>query len=177
MYQINLYNNKQKMKRFLVFQFIVILIFIVLSYKWSMSLTLLHEQNIGMNIFLGVSGFIILEIVHELVKVLILRMITNRHQAFHRYQNGVLITYLPHYYFNRITFFLYTLLPGIILMLLLLIWFTLMPYSSIIFIFALHMAYLSIPIYFVAVGLSKTHVQFVEMTESGINLYQEKPTI
>ncbi|WP_234021509.1 hypothetical protein [Staphylococcus agnetis] len=47
MYTINLFEDSKVRKRLILTQFIVALVFIVLSYKWSMALTGLEEKTLS----------------------------------------------------------------------------------------------------------------------------------
>lgn len=69
---------------------------------------------------------------HEGIKTILLKMMsvkTRRYQV----KNGVLLTFLPQYYFNRMTFSTVMLMPVALVGMLLFIVFINMPYTSIIF--------------------------------------------
>lgn len=174
MYKIDLFQNKQMMKRFLLLQFIVVLAFIVLSYKWSMAVTSLQEQHFMTNILIGVMGFFVALVFHEVIKALLLKLISKSPRTY-QVKNGVLLTFLPHYYFNRMTFATVMLLPLVFVVMLLFIIFINLPFTSIIFIFAIYMGYSLLSLYLVFTALRDKKAQYFEMTEAGLVVYRHLP--
>ncbi|ENI5457159.1 DUF3267 domain-containing protein [Staphylococcus pseudintermedius] len=174
MYKIDLFQNQQIMKRFLLLQFIVILAFIVLSYKWSMAAISLQEQHFSTNLFIGIIGFLVTVLCHEGIKTILLKMMsvkTRRYQV----KNGVLLTFLPQYHFNRMTFSTVMLMPVALVGMLLFIVFINMPYTSIIFTFAIYMGYSLLSFYLVFLALRDKKAQYIEMTEAGLLVSRKKP--
>ncbi|QHW36735.1 DUF3267 domain-containing protein [Staphylococcus ursi] len=175
MYKIDLFQNQQIMKRFLLLQFIVILAFIVLSYKWSMTAVSLQEQHLFTNILIGVLGFFVVVLCHEGIKMMLLKMMSVQLRTY-QVKNGVLLTVLPHYYFNRMTFSTIMLMPIALVGMLLFIVFINMPYTSIIFTFAIYMGYSLLSLYLVFIALKDKKAQYFEMTEAGLVIYRKKPS-
>ncbi len=176
MYRIDLFHNRQVMKRFLLLQVIVVLAFIVLSYKWAMIVTTIQEQRFFTNIIIGILGFLVIVCFHEGMKTLLFKMISNEQSRSYQLKNGVLLTFLPKYFFNRITFLTVMLLPSVLICLLLFVIFINLPYTSVIFVFAIYMGYCLISFYLVFIALKDKKAQYFEMTEDGLILYQRKPT-
>ncbi|RIM30768.1 hypothetical protein [Staphylococcus chromogenes] len=75
MYTLDLFDNSKVLKRLLLSEFIVSLVFIVLSYKWSMALTVLNEKNIFANVIVGLCGLCILIIIHECLRAILFKLI------------------------------------------------------------------------------------------------------
>ncbi|ARJ50164.1 metalloprotease family protein [Staphylococcus lutrae] len=175
MYKIDLFQNKQIMKRFLLLQFIVVLAFIVLSYKWSMAIISLQEQHFLMNIVIGILGFLVVVLCHEVIKMILLKLISAQSRTY-QIRNGVLLTFLPHYYFNRMTFSTTMLMPIALVGMLIFIVFINVPYTSIIFMFAIYMGYSLLSFYLVFLALRDKKAQYFEMTEAGLVVYRKKPT-
>ncbi|MTV22157.1 metalloprotease family protein [Staphylococcus delphini] len=174
MYKIDLFQNQQIMKRFLLLQFIVILAFIVLSYKWSMAAISLQEQRFSTNLFIGIVGFLVIMLCHEGIKTVLLKMMSVKTRHY-QVKNGVLLTFLPQYYFNRMTFATVMLMPIALVGMLLFIVFINMPYTSIIFSFAIYMGYSLLSFYLVFLALRDKKAQYFEMTEAGLVVYRKKP--
>lgn len=175
MYKIDLFQNQQIMKRFLLLQFIVILAFIVLSYKWSMAAISLQEQHFFTNVLIGVLGFLVVVLCHEGIKTMLLKMMSVKSRTY-QVKNGILLTFLPHYYFNRMTFSTIMLMPIALVGMLLFIVFINMPYTSIIFTFAIYMGYSLLSLYLVFIALRDKKAQYFEMTEAGLVVYRKKPS-
>ena len=110
------------------------------------------------------------------MKTLLFKMISNEQSRSYQLKNGVLLTFLPEYFFNRITFLTVMLLTSVLICLLLFVIFINLPYTSVIFVFAIYMGYCLISFYLVFIALKDKKAQYFEMTEDGLILYQQKPT-
>ena len=177
MYTLDLYNNTKVLKRILLSEFIVSLVFIVLSYKWSLAMTVLNEENFFANITVGLCGLCILIIIHESIRTILFKLIYKASKSHIQFKSGILIHYLPKIQMSRMTFTTIMLLPIVLINMLLFIFFINMTNTYIIFVFAFHMGYSTLAMYLVFLALSNQRVQTIEMTEIGLVLRSESSTL
>ncbi|UEX90797.1 DUF3267 domain-containing protein [Staphylococcus ratti] len=171
MYTLDLFANPKVLKRLLLSQFIVALVFIVLSYKWSMAITGLDEKNIIANLIVGAIGLCVLIAFHELLRYVLFRRLYKETRPKYKVISGMIMSYLPNVKMNRISFMIVMLLPMIVINMLLLILFINVPNTYVIFVFSFHMGYSCLAIYLVILALSNKQIQTVELAEFGLILY------
>lgn len=170
MYTLDLFDNSKVLKRLLLSEFIVSLVFIVLSYKWSMALTVLNEKNIFANVIVGLCGLCILIIIHECLRAILFKLLYKSSKPRIQFKSGILIQYLPNIQMSRMTFTTIMLLPIVVINMLLFISFINMTNTYIIFVFAFHMGYSTLALYLSFLAVSNQNVQTIEMTDIGLTL-------
>ncbi|PTH59063.1 metalloprotease family protein [Staphylococcus agnetis] len=168
MYMINLFEDSKVRKRLILTQFIVALVFIVLSYKWSMALTGLEEKNIIANLIIGILGLLVLVVIQELIRYVLLRMLYMKARPKYKLTPSFILSYLPDVKMNRKSFSTIMLLPSMLVSMMLLLAFINMPNTYIIFIFSFYMGYTFLSVYLVMLVFSNKQAQSIELTEEGL---------
>ncbi|MCO4329558.1 metalloprotease family protein [Staphylococcus hyicus] len=170
MYTINIFEDSKIRKRLLLTQCIVALVFIVLSYKWSMALTGLEEKNIFANLTVGFVGLVMVVIIQELIRYVLLRLLYTKATPKYKFDYCYVLSYLPEVKMNRKTFSTVMLLPSMLMSMMLLLIFINVPNTYIIFIFSFYMGYTFLSVYLVMLVFSNKQAQSVELTEEGLSI-------
>ncbi|MCG7339874.1 DUF3267 domain-containing protein [Staphylococcus sp. ACRSN] len=172
MFKIDLLSNKKAMERFMLFQFTVVMITILLSYKMAFSLTHIIEQNIVYNMIYGILGFTVIYFLHELIHIVSFRIFSKGDKPTCQFKLGLLSTHMPNVYFKRWQYITIMLAPLVVITTLLFLLFSVYAYSSILFIISFHVGYCVLDMYFVT-GALNSKVKLIEDTEDGILFYTE----
>ena len=175
MYKLDLFNNKFVIQRFVVVQIVMVLALILVGYRWATTFTEIVEQNIAMNIIIGLVGFAVTIVLHELIHSALFRMFSGGKRPIYTYRHGVFVTYVPKMYYKKWQFFTIMLAPLIIITLASRALFTVMPYSSLIFIASIHLGYCLLDLYLVGIVLNHKYIKYIEDTQDGIILYPTRP--
>ena len=175
MHKIDLSENKFQLQRFILLQIVFGLFVVLFTYKWAYKVTHLIEQNIVMNLFYGFIGFIILLIVHELIHRLLFILFSKGQKPSIKYNKRSIIMQFSNTCFNRWQFVTIMLAPLVIISLTLLLLIQMYSYSSLIFMFSIHMSYCIVDVFLVALALT-SKFKYIQKYDEGLYLYQNKPT-
>lgn len=175
MFKISLFDNKKMMERFVILQIAIVMMTILISYKIAYLYTDIIEQDILFNVIYGILGLVGVVIIHELIHNILFRVFAkNAAKPSYRYHYGLISTHMPETYYKKWQYILVMLAPLVVLTSLLIVAFTFLSYSSIIFISSFHIGYCLFDLYF-TIGLLNNNVKYVENTEQGIYYYTQSP--
>lgn len=159
---------------FILFQFTIVMVSILLSYKMAYSFTHVIEQNIILNLIYGILGFAVVYFLHEFIHNIMFRVLSKGNKPTFRIRQGLLTTHMPNVFFKKWQYMAIMLAPLIIITAILILLFSLFAYSSMIFIASLHIGYCVMDLYFLT-GALNNKVRYIEDTEQGIIFYSEEP--
>ncbi|PCX03700.1 DUF3267 domain-containing protein [Listeria monocytogenes] len=175
MHKIDLSQNKFQLQRFILLQIVFGLFVILFTYKWAYKVTHVIEQNLVMNLIYGFIGFIILWIVHELIHRILFIVFSKGEKPLIKYNKRSIIMLFSNTCFNRCQFVTIMLAPLVIISLTLLLLIQMYSYSSLIFMFSIHMSYCIVDVFLVALALT-SKFKYIQKYDEGLYLYQNKPT-
>jgi len=174
MFKIELLSSKKALEGFMLFQFTIVMISILLFYKLAYTFTHIIEQNILFNVLYGVAGFAIVYVLHEFIHNIMFRLLSKGNKPTYRIRSGMFTTHMPNVYFKKWQYITIMLAPLVIVTTILLILFSLFTLSSIIFIASFHIGYCLLDMYFLS-GIFNGKVKYIEDTEEGIIFYLQSP--
>ncbi|MBL7565942.1 DUF3267 domain-containing protein [Staphylococcus saccharolyticus] len=175
MHKIDLSESKFQIQRFVLFQIVLALFAILFTYKWAYTTTHVIEQNLMMNLIYGFIGFVILLIIHEFIHRILFIAFSKGEKSTLKYKKSSIIVQFSNTCFNRWQFSIIMLAPLVIISLSLLLVLQAYSYSSLIFMFSMHMSYCMIDVFLVALAL-QSKFKYIQKYDEGLYLYQQKPT-
>jgi len=174
-FKIDLFSSKKALEGFILFQFAVVMISILLFYKMAYTMTHVIEQNIILNIVYGIIGFTLVYFLHEIIHNVMFRLLSKGNKPTYRFRLGMITTHMPNVYFKKWQYITIMLAPLVIITSALFLLFSYYAYSSIIFIACFHIGYCVMDMYFLT-GVLNKNVQLIEDTDEGIVYYTQSPT-
>lgn len=174
MFKIDLFSSKKMLEGFILFQFTIVMVSILLSYKFAYSFTHIIEQNIILNLVYGILGFAVVYFLHEFIHNIMFRFLSKGNKPTFRIRQGLITTHMPNVYFKKWQYITIMLAPLVVITTVLIILFSFFAYSSMIFIASLHIGYCVMDMYFLT-GALNNKVQYIEDTEEGIIFYSDSP--
>lgn len=174
MFKVNLLSNKKAFERFVLLQFTIVMMCILIFYKVAYTYIHIIEQNILLNVVYGIVGFSILYFIHEFIHNMMFRLLSKGQKPAYQLQYGLLTTHMPNVYFKKWQYLTIMLAPLVIITLILFIVFSNFAFSSIIFMMSFHVGYCVFDLYFLK-GVFNSEVKYIEDTTEGIVYYTQAP--
>ncbi|ATH62280.1 permease [Staphylococcus pasteuri] len=173
-HKIDLFPDKINLRRFVLMQIVLVMFVILFTYKWAYKITHIIEQNILLNLVYGFAGFVILLIVHEFIHHILFILFSKGEKPQLKYKKGTMILQYTESCFNRWQFSIIMLAPLIIISSILLVLISTYAYSSLIFMFSIHVGYCVFDILLVSLALA-SKFKYIQKYDEGLYLYQHKP--
>jgi len=174
-HKIDLFPHKINIRRFVLMQIVLIMFVILFTYKWAYTVTHIIEQNIVMNLVYGFAGFLVLLIIHELIHRVLFILFSKGEKPKMKYKKGTMLLQFTETCFNRWQFSTIMLAPLVLISSLLLVLIKTYAYSSLIFMFSIHIGYCVLDVLLVSLALA-SNFKYIQKYDEGLYLYQHKPS-
>lgn len=168
------FKNHISFSKFIIIQLVIILFTILITYKWAFTFTNVIEQNFLINIMYGLIGLSALLLIHKAIHKFAYFIFLKGDKLCFDYKKGILMSASTDKYLNIYQYTIAMMAPLVMITLGLLIVFTYLPYSSIIFMSSMHIGYCLIDSYLVGLAIFNKF-KYIQSTQEGLYMYHYKP--